>query len=553
MFRNLLLFSFFLFVCSPTLADNGSVLHIAWTENPDGSIHEAQNPNHGLYILEQRNQYLQYKDPNNPFFKIRYTWLGIEWTLLHFIALLVTILLQILTFKRINNKMAESRFFKRWSLRFLKLFLWFAVIAGNAAAIWAIDFYNTQIHFRYHQLTDFKNKNLPELIEGRKQRTYFLPRENTRTRCQLYRKENNKWYTQKAFPVLHFQLETNGKLIYLYDKRTVQFHPDSSRVKPWSQLVVIHRESQNGKDSIEVFQIENKQLAPLQLRPERAKRIVLFVNGYRPVSSDQDPEKALQALNSKGLEHPRSKNLIFKSDLFNYWPKEKFIDPLVVKFQADQTFYADGHHSVTTSNHGSLLKFVSSAALYPKPCHGEHHCASTTIANEQQVRTYSLLATVPNYTGFQVRYLAGKQAGRNLLRELSKNGNNTKNDTLYTVSHSMGHAYYLGIARILKGKIQFGGYYAFAPENPKGKTIHKKWWTTVYQYGTKLYGPQRHAPCQQDGVAPQWRMSGLEQSAHIGFPKALATRLGYFSSHFIGYYTWVFDIPKSKPGYIGLQ
>jgi hypothetical protein len=116
----------------------------------------------------------------------------------------------------------------------------------------------------------------------------------------------------------------------------------------------------------------------------------------------------------------------------------------------------------------------------------------------------------------------------------------------------MGHAYFMGMAQVLKAKIQFGAYYAFSPENPKGKTLHKKWWPVVYQYGTKLYGAQRHAPCQQDGVAPQWRMSGLEPWAHIGFPKALKARLGYFSSHYIGYYTWVFDIPKGKPGYIGL-
>jgi hypothetical protein len=182
---------------------------------------------------------------------------------------------------------------------------------------------------------------------------------------------------------------------------------------------------------------------------------------------------------------------------------------------------------------------------------GKHHCATTKIANQQEVRTYSLLATVPNYAGFRKRYLSGQQAGRNLLQELSKNGNLTQNDTLYAVSHSMGHAYMLGMARILKGKIQFGAYFAFAPENPKGKTFKTKDWRAVYQYGTKLYGSQRHAPCQQDGVAPQWRMSGLGENQQISFPKNLSKRLGYFSSHYIGYYDWVFDIPKGQAGYLG--
>jgi hypothetical protein len=26
--------------------------------------------------------------------------------------------------------------------------------------------------------------------------------------------------------------------------------------------------------------------------------------------------------------------------------------------------------------------------------------------------------------------------------------------------------------------------------------------------------------------------------------------MGFFNSHFIGYYTWIFDIPKGKPGYV---
>lgn len=152
MFKYLLLTLFFLYSSPRFFAANGRVVHIAWTENSDGSIQEAQTPQHAFYLFEQSNQLLNYKDPNNPFFKIRFTWLGIDWTLVHFFAILLTIFLQILTFRRINRRMAESRFFRRWSYRFLKLFLWAAVIAGNIAALWAIDFYNTQIHFRYHQL-----------------------------------------------------------------------------------------------------------------------------------------------------------------------------------------------------------------------------------------------------------------------------------------------------------------------------------------------------------------------------------------------------------------
>ena len=552
MLRNLLLTLLFFLGSTSLYADNGRVVHLAWSEHSDGSIQNADNAEHGLYFLEQRNQFLNYKDPNNPFFKIRFSWLGIDWTIVHFIALLLTIIIQILTFKRINARMAESRFFKRWSFRLLKLLLWAAVIAGNAVAIWAIDFYNTEIHFRFHHLTDFKNATVARLDKGRNDRTYFLPKESTRIRFQLYRKNNNKWHTQRALAVLYFEQDEAGSLHYKYDKRSFKAHPDSLRNKAKEQLLVIRQKRPNRPDTTLLFQVQNRQIVPYQFKKDRAQRILLFVNGYRPVSAEQDPEKALQAINSKGLERPRSKNLIYSSDIFGYWPQEKFIAGVQARFAPTRTLFADGHHSVSTSNHGSLLKFVSSAALYPQPCAGEHHCSTTQIAKQQDVRTYSLLATAPNYNGFRKRYEAGKQAGRNLLQELAKNGNDPKNDTLYTVSHSMGHAYYLGMARVLKGRIQLGSYYAFSPENPKGKTIKTSNWTAVFQYGTKLYGTQRHAPCQQDGVAPQWRISGLPASQQLGFPKSLKARLGYFSSHYIGYYTWVFEIPKGKPGYLGL-
>ncbi|MBM3916223.1 MAG: hypothetical protein FJ349_01260 [Sphingomonadales bacterium] len=541
---------FLLFSHSFLYADNGRVTHLAWTENPNGTIQNTES-NLGLIFFEQRNQFVNYKDPNNPFFKIRYTWIGIEWTLIHFLALFLTILLQLLTFQRINRKMAESRFFKRWSYRILKLFLWVSVISGNAAIIWAVDYYNTQIHFRYHQLSDFKKVAPNNLRASLSDRTYFQAKETNKLRFQLYRKAKGKWYTQRALPVLHLAQNSKRQIVYQKDTRYYKLHPDSSRVKATTQLIALHQKNKSGTDTTLFFRFENKQLVPMEAQQDKAQRILLFVNGYRPVSNDQDPEKALQAINNKGLENPRSKNLIYTSDLFGYWPADKFIAPLIGKFSPQRTLFADGHHSVSTSNHQSLLKFISSAALYPKPCLGTHHCSTTKIANQQEVRTYSLLATVPNYVGFRKRYLSGQQAGRNLLQELSKNGNLTLNDTLFAVSHSMGHAYFVGMASILKGKIQFGAYYAFAPENPKGKTFKTKDWQAVYQYGTKLYGNQRHAPCHQDGVAPQWRMSGLKENQQISFPKSRSKRLGYFSSHYIGYYDWVFDIPKGQAGFLG--
>lgn len=549
--RFLQLIFLFLVICTTANANNGRVQHIAWKENSKGQIIDDQKENFGIEILEQRNQFFQYKEPNNPLFKIRYNRLGIHWTILHFVALALTLLIQILTFRKINQRMRESRFLKRWSFRFLKLLLWLGVIAGNWATIWAIELYNTKIHFRNLELDDFKNYSSNQLQSKFSDRTYFDPIETTHLRFQSYRKKDGRWFAIRSLPVLHFKKNQNGSLSYLYDRRYLKLAAGLKKRKAATQLVVIHDQSSTQQDTALYFQIKNKQFIPYVLKEDKAKRILLFVNGYRPVSTSSDPERAFEEINSKGLEKPRSKNLIYNIDQFSYWPKERFLDVVADRISPDEILFADGHHSVSTSNHGSLIKFVSTTALYPIPCKGSHHCATTKVANQQNVRTYNLLATVPNYQGFKKRYLAGKQAGRNLLQELSSDGNLTQNDTLYVVSHSMGHAYLMGIASILRGKIQLASYWAFAPENPKGMYFAAHWWKEVYQYGTKLYGPQRHAPCQQDGVAPQWRILGLKPRQHIGFPKNLKNRMGYLKSHYIGYYDWVFEILAQQPGYLG--
>ncbi len=547
------LFILFLFGLHPStsvFADNGRVLHLGWEEDESGSIIENSNSNLGLYVFEQRNQFFHYKDPNNPLFKIRYKWLDIEWTIVHFIAIALTLILQFLTFRWINRRMAESRFFKRWSYRFLKLCLWLGVIAGNAFVVWAIDYYTTQVHFRYHKLVDFKNASPYDLKKGLHDHTYFDPIESNWLKVQLYIKKDGKWHTQKAMPVLHFQRDSDGKLSFLNDNSFVDQKHKIQNKKAITQLIAVHQKI-NNKDTSSLYTVENHKLTAYKLSVDKCQRVLLLVNGYRPISNSADPEKAFEAINNKGLENPTSKNLIFYSDLFNYWPKDSFIEILKKRIEPNQVLYADGHHSVSTSNHRSLIQFVSTSALYPKPCKGQHHCKDIEITEGKKVNTYTLLATNPNYKGFEIRYKAGKQAGRNLLQELSKGGNSTLNDTLYVVSHSMGHAYFMGMASILRGKIQFSNYWTFAPENPTGRWFAAIWWKQCYQYGTQLYGPNRHAPCQQDGVAPQRRVRGLEPIQQILFPLGYKDRLGYLKSHYIGYYDWAFKIPPKQPGYIG--
>ena len=63
-------------------------------------------------------------------------------------------------------------------------------------------------------------------------------------------------------------------------------------------------------------------------------------------------------------------------------------------------------------------------------------------------------------------------------------------------------------------------------------------------------GPNKQAPCLQDGVAPQTKVKGLSAKNRLTFPDSYYRKLGFTGSHFIGYYDWVFDIQQGKKGAI---
>lgn len=296
----------------------------------------------------------------------------------------------------------------------------------------------------------------------------------------------------------------------------------------------------------------------LNLDEDPAKRILVFVNGYRPTSIGHTFEDNFRDIRAKGLEFPESSNYVFNFDRYDYWRPWQQID---IRFQSrinpSETFYADGHFSVSTSNHRSLLNFSTVSTVYPKRCaDAEHHTC-------QQVRstgtrwfgsalrpTADLLPSKPNKPGFNYRRSKGKIAGKNLLQMLNELPNRSENDTLFIVAHSMGYAYTLGMLDELKGKINFGDCYIIAPENAASGKINPGDWQNVWQYGVDHQRYKHNAPCMLDGVAPQVQVNGLHRRQRVFIPDEHYRRHGFFDSHFIGFYTWIFNLEPYQAGYI---
>lgn len=533
---------------------NGRVAYYFWEENPDGTFEvNPENPMEQFTHPFKQNHFYVYLDVSNPFFKPRFHVLGHHICLVHLLAVLLILILQFLTFRKINKRMLDSRFFKRMSYRFAKIIIWVLAICSNLFAFYATEFYYSNYHMKFHEITSFHGKNQSVLQHNLDNMDQFMSQDALLTKSQVFRQINGSWYAQREDRVLYFDVDSTNHARFLHSRNVLELNTIPYRKRTSSHFVVFRfHDATDEITSEKVYNHMGFELTKKLLLPDPAKRILVFVNGYRPVSTNQSMSDFLATFQEKGVEFPDSKNQLFSMDRYAYWePWKQFNMRFQERIHADEIWYADGHHSVATSNHGSVVKFAGTAAIYPKLCEtAKHHCYQTVLPSNQRVATMSLLATSPNYDGFNLRYKRGKIAGRNLLQVLNEAPNYSANDTLYIVSHSMGHAYAMGMMSVLKGQLNFGDYYAIAPENPVGKTFESRLWRNVWQYGTSRSGKTKNYPCQQDGVAPQSLVKGLAASHRVIFPVSNAKNMGFTESHFIGYYTWIFDIPQGKKGFI---
>lgn len=288
------------------------------------------------------------------------------------------------------------------------------------------------------------------------------------------------------------------------------------------------------------------------------KRILVFVNGYRPTSLGSTFEENFNDIRKNGLEFPNSRNQLYQFDRYEYWnPWNKIDTRFKERINPGETYYADGHFSVATSNHRSLFNFTTTSSVYPKRCENlaKHTCKKSVSFWEMfglatQYNTYELHRTTPNMRGFNIRRNNGRIAGRNLYQMLNELPNRSENDTLFIVAHSMGYAYSLGLLDELEGKINFGEYYIIAPENASAGTVNMSEWNKVWQYGEDYERHKFLAPCLMDGIAPQTKVGGLSENNRAFIPEKYYRRMGFYDSHFIGYYTWIFDLKSDETGYI---
>lgn len=545
--------------------NNGFVAYYFWKENEDGTI--VFNPGAFRSAIERpykKNYFSYHLDIEKRLFKPLFILDDFPISPINIILFIIYALAAFFLRRRYEKRLAKI-VANRLKIRKIigRLTLVTAVVVLTLVTFSTINKILAKYEIYNGVIPDFKGLKIDEvrdqILHNKDIRRSDVPEMSS----EILVKRGEDWHVSRNKRVLYFNLYEDSLGIYSY----ARFITDSDSIElkslgitklAQSHYFVINRINQTGDlESQMLFNHQGHNVTNLlNFEKEPAKRILLFVNGYRPTSLGNTLESKFRDIRELGIEFPNSSNHIFNFDRYDYWRPWREIDLRFEKrINPSKTYYADGHFSVNTSNYRSLIHFTQVSSRYPTRCKDPNHhvCQNsgrTSWFRSSNDATYLLLPNRPNYNGFKQRRENGRIAGLNLLQELNEIPNSSHNDTIYIVAHSMGYAYALGMIDELRGKINFGGFYIIAPENGSVGEVKAHEWKEIWQYGVNHEKLKKSAPCMLDGVAPQTRIKGLDPKNHVFVPEDNYKRFGFFDSHFIGFFEWIFELDKGEKGAI---
>lgn len=545
------------------IAENGKVAYFFWEEDEQGNIRLWDNDlMSSIRHPFKRNVQSYHLNIDDFLYETRFTLWERKVSFWHMILVVFGIGLAALLKKRLDRAI-ESRFQRQFFLKaMVKVF-------GLALGFGILYYGFMRIQRNYAQFVvksgpvkELKGMTEFQAIREVRQNKKMQGSDEESLCNEVLVHKKNQWIKSKRKPVLYFnvtvQKEQLVQCTFDHDSDYLTVTSEKYSKKSASQYMVFSFKDQAGKPiRQEVYNYKGNEITSLLHVHDPAKRILLFVNGYRSSSTANNFQDQVWDLENKGFELPSSTNLIYTFDRFRYWYYKEFDTKLRERINPSETYYADGNFSISTSNYRTIRSFIQMNSIYPKRCVNEYHhtcyhSSSTAkwLSLFQSDYTIDLLRKPSNKSGFKTRMENGRVAGQNLLQMLNEVPNKSKNDTLFIVAHSMGYAYALGMIEELRGKINFGGFYIIAPENGEAGYVNAKEWRELWQYGANFNRGEEDAPCIQDGIAPQTAVGGLGKMHRIYIPKSLYAKRGFSDSHFIGLYKFLFDIPAGKKGHV---
>lgn len=343
-------------------------------------------------------------------------------------------------------------------------------------------------------------------------------------------RKNRKWEMQVAKSVLYFTVSTDSIKHFVSSSDSLQIPEWNINLRSNGHYQVIRYRRLSLPDSIQVINGGGQDIFAM-LRdnvPNSPGRLLILINGYRGPQTDNDP----------------GDGVLTAKDRYYYWFKIDNRFQEIVK--PDMLYFLDGSFPMKTSVHRNRFRFLWSwtrTKLTPK--------------YKATERVYRKLNTDFNAEGFAARRKAGRLAGEAFLiaRNQYPHAAEVK-DTVDIVSHSMGYAYALGFMDVIAPHVYLRNNYIIAPENACQDGFDWSQTEHVWQYGSDLGMPGADPLREQDGIAPQSAVKGIdrlpaEKGGRIFVPKDWPNK-NFVDVHMIYSYDWIFDrIPKGYPGYVG--
>ena len=398
---------------------------------------------------------------------------------------------------------------------------------------------STMINLFAHEIfnkhtSQIEKKHTELLINSKKQRIYFplIRNEALDKGSMLYIKQRNEWISKKRKSVIYFNISSDQKMKYYYSSDTIVLYKHKVSVPSNGQYIVFtYFKSPKKIDYQEVYTYSGENVTDFFIHANeyemQPQRVIVFANGYRGPTRDKD----------------ETDHLVTQKDRYYYWFKidNQFIDRL----KPSASYYIDGSMGIYTSNHRTMAGFAVSMFR-----------SSFVLRKRRTKKNFKSLNTQSNIEGFEIRKEKGRIAGKAFLSALCNSPVCQGTiDTVDIVCHSMGYAYSLGFIEEIKDKVIFGNMYVLAPENACVDSVDWKMFQHVWQYGSNLDQKNPDPVWEQDGIAPQCQVKGLEclpqdRAGRAFIPKNWP-RKNFVDSHQLYNFDWIFEcITLGDPGFI---
>ncbi|NBX80304.1 MAG: hypothetical protein EBQ94_08005 [Flavobacteriales bacterium] len=270
---------------------------------------------------------------------------------MHIIGICIALIILFFIRYKLNKRITDSGFFKRQTFRSLKFATWIGSIALVYLAFWLVDWYYQTSILKSHHLKDFKGLSTQELMQKMNDKDLFSKSYNANVSSFVFHRKDQEWYVFQKDKVMYFDLEKVNdtlKARFAGSKHRVELKTIDYVHSAQSHYIIFRTKDSTGKIiKEEVFNHLGVDLTKRYRMKDPAKRILVFVNGYRPVSISNSLENNIEDVKNKGVEYPDSKNYLYSYDRYNYWRPWNEIDLLFQKrINPSEVWYADGHHSV---------------------------------------------------------------------------------------------------------------------------------------------------------------------------------------------------------------